>query len=130
MKTTRILCLLSAIGAAAWAADPAGTWQWTVHSPTGEIATTLKLEAKDGKFTGAYSNQYGETAISAAQFQDDVLSFDVVRDFGGSSFVLKYRGKLEGDAIKGTIETPDFGGGDAIKLDWNAQRTPATKPKS
>ncbi len=132
MKTTRILSFLLAIGAAAtaWAADPAGTWKWTVQSPNGEIETTLKLEAKDGKLTGAYSNQFGDTTISATQFQEDVLSFDVVRDFGGNAFVLKYRGKLEGDAIKGTIETPDFGGGEALKLDWNAQRTAVTKPKN
>jgi len=132
MKTTRIICFLVAIGAAAvaLAADPSGTWKWTVQSPNGDIETTLKLELKDGKLAGAYSNQFGDTAISNASLKDDVIAFDVVRDFGGNTFVLKYRGKLEGDAIKGTIETPGFGGGEAQKLDWNAKRTDVAKPKN
>ena len=132
MKTTRIICFLVAIGAAAvaLAADPSGTWKWTVQSPNGEIETTLKLELKDGKLAGAYSNQFGDTAISNASLKDDVIAFDVARDFGGNTFVLKYRGKLEGDAIKGTIETPGFGGSEAQKLDWNAKRTDVAKPKN
>jgi len=121
-----------AIGAAAvaLAADPSGTWKWTVQSPNGDIETTLKLELKDGKLAGAYSNQFGDTAISNASLKDDVIAFDVARDFGGNTFVLKYRGKLEGDAIKGTIETPGFGGSEAQKLDWNAKRTDVAKPKN
>jgi hypothetical protein len=132
MKTPRIILFFLAIGTAAmaFAADPAGTWKWTVHSPSGEIETTLKLESKEGKVTGTYSNQFGDAAISDVGFQNDAIAFDVVRDFGGNSFVLKYRGKLEGDAIKGTIETPGFGGGDAVKLDWTAKRTEVAKPKN
>jgi hypothetical protein len=126
-----MIWFILAIGTAAmaFAADPAGTWRWTVQSPNGEIETTLKLESKDGKLSGAYSNQFGDAAISDASFRDEEITFDVVRDFGGNTFVLKYRGKLEGDAIKGTIETPGFGGG-AQKLDWNAKRTGVAKPKN
>ncbi len=129
MKTPRIICLFFAVGAAvaAFAADPTGTWKWTTHSPNGEIETTLKLESKDGKLTGAYSNQFGDTAISNASLQGEVVAFDVVRDFGGKPYVVKYHGKLEGDTIKGTIEAPGHDGGEALKLDWNAQRAPGGK---
>ena len=137
MKTVRIICSLFAVGAAAaaLAADPSGTWKWTTRSPTGEIETTLKLESKGGKLAGAYSNQFGDTAISNASQEDDVLAFDVVRDLGGNKYVVKYRGKLEGDTIKGTIEAPGHDGGEALKLDWNAKRTAwgkanDTKPKA
>jgi hypothetical protein len=130
MKTTRILSFFLSIGAAAvaFAADPTGTWKWTVQSPNGAIDTTLKLESKDGKLTGAYSNEYGEAAISDASCKDDQIAFDVVREFGGNAFVLKYRGKIEGDGIKGTIETPGFGG-DTQKLEWNAKRVDAVQVK-
>ncbi len=126
MKTLRLLCsfLSLALVASALAADPTGTWKWTTQSPNGEIATTLKLESKDGKLAGAYSNQFGDTTISNATFKDDVLAFDVVREFDGNKFVVKYRGKLQGDAIKGTLEAPGQGGGEPMKLDWNATRTP------
>ena len=125
MKSIRRLVSLVAFGAltvAAFAADPSGTWKWITQSPNGEIATTLKLEAKDGKISGAYSNQYGDTEISNATFKDDELAFDVVRDLGGQKFVVKYHGKLDGDTIKGTIAAASPDGGDGMKLDWNAKR--------
>lgn len=127
MNTLRLLCSILALAAAAsaFAADPSGTWQWSTHSPNGDIATTLKLDARDGKLTGAYSNQFGDTAISNVSFKDDVLSFEVVRDLGGNKFVVKYHGKLEGDTIKGTLEAAVPDSGEPMKLDWNAKRTPA-----
>jgi hypothetical protein len=128
MKTIRIICSFFAVAAvaAAFAADPAdptGTWKWSTKSPDGEIPTALKLEWKNGKIAGAYSNQYGDTAISNASLQDDVIRFDVVRDLGGKKYVVKYYGKIEGDTIKGTIEAPGHDGGEGVKLDWNAKRT-------
>jgi len=127
MKTLRLICSFLALTMTtlALAADPAGTWKWTTQSPNGGIETTLKLESKDGKLAGAYSNQFGDAAISNVSFQEEVLAFEVVREFNSVRFVIKYRGKLAGDTIKGTIETPRPDGGEAMKLDWNAQRTPA-----
>lgn len=125
MKLLRIVSALFAVSAltvVAFAADPSGTWKWITKSPNGEIATTLKLEAKDGKLTGAYSNQFGDTTISNASLKDDEIAFEVVRDFDGTKFVVKYHGKLDGDTIKGTIEAPGRDGGEGVKLDWNAKR--------
>jgi hypothetical protein len=127
MKMLRLLgsSLALAAATAAFAADPTGTWQWTTRSPNGEIETTLKLESKDGKLAGAYSNQFGDAMISNVSFQEDVLSFDVVRELGGGKFVVKYRGKLDGDTLKGTLEAASPDGGESMKLDWNAKRSPA-----
>ena len=108
--------------------DPIGTWEWSTKSPNGEIPTTLKLAWQDGKIAGVYSNQFGNTAISNAALQDNVISFDVVRDFGGKKYVVKYHGKIAGDTISGSIEAPGHDGGEAVKLDWNAKRT--TKEKA
>ncbi len=129
MKILRLLVssLALATAAAVFAADPTGTWTWAVHSPSGDLATTAKIESKDGKVTGAYSNEFGESAINNASLEGDVLAFEVVRDFGGNKFVVKYRGKIEGDTIKGTIELPNFGGGEMQKLDWSAKRTTSAK---
>jgi carbon monoxide dehydrogenase subunit G len=127
MKALRIICLFLALGTAtvALAANPTGVWKWTTHSPTGDIDTTLKLESVDGKLAGAYSNQFGDTAISNISLQGDVIAFDVVRNFDGNKYAVKYRGKIEGDTIKGTIEAPGHDGGEALKLEWNAKRTAA-----
>ncbi len=133
MKKKLILCSLFA-AATVFAVDPAGTWKWSTSSPNGEIPTTLKLEWKDGKIAGAYSNQFGETAISNPSLQDDVIRFEVVRDLGGKKYVVKYHGKVEGDTIKGNLEAPGQDGGAGVKLDWIAKRTPTqqasdAKPK-
>ena len=128
MKILRILVSFLAVApaTAVFAADPTGTWTWAVHSPNGDIGTTARFGSKDGKITGAYSNEFGETAINNATLEGDVLAFEVVRDLGGNQFIVKYRGKIEGDTIKGTIEAPGFGGGEAQKFEWSAKRsTPA-----
>jgi hypothetical protein len=125
MKILRLLSVFLAANVAtlvAFAADPTGTWHWTTNTPTGDIETTLKLESKDGKLTGSYSNQFGDASISNASLKDDAIAFDVVREFNGGPFVVKYRGKLEGDKIDGTIEAPRPDGGDAMKLEWHAKR--------
>lgn len=130
MKMLRIACSFfsaAVLAVAALGADPTGTWKWATSSPNGEIETTLKLESRDGKLAGAYSNEFGETTISNPSLDDDVLTFDVVRIFGGSKYVVKYRGKLEGDVIKGSIEAPSHDGGKALKLEWNAKRAPKGK---
>ena len=125
MKLRRVAGLLFALAAltsSAFALDPSGTWKWITQSPNGEIATTLKLEAKDGKLTGAYSNQFGDTTISNASLKDDDIAFEVVRDFDGQKFVVKYHGKIDGETIKGTIEAAGRDGGEGMKFDWNAKR--------
>jgi len=129
MKILRILVsfLAVATATAVFGADPSGTWTWAVHSPNGEIKTTARFESKDGKIAGAYSNEFGETTISNATLEGDVLAFEVVRDLGGSKFVVKYRGTLEGDTIKGTVEAPGFGGGEPQKFEWSAKRSASTK---
>ena len=130
MKITIIAILIAAATAvfAADPVDPTGTWKWSTRSRDGEIPTTLKLKLENGKITGAYSNQFGDTAISNASLQDDVIRFDVVRDLGGKKYVVKYHGKIEGDTIKGTIEGAGRDGSDPVKLVWNAKRTTEEKP--
>lgn len=126
MKLKHIVSLLFVFGAVvatAFAADPSGTWKWTTQSPAGEINTTLKLESKEGKLVGAYSNQFGDAAITNASLKEDVIAFDVAREIQGNKFVVKYHGKLDGNTIKGTIEAQSPDGGEPMKLDWNAKRT-------
>jgi hypothetical protein len=123
MTILRIFCLLLAVAVTAFAADPTGTWKWTTRSPGGGIETTLKLESKAGKLSGAYSNQFGATAITKASLDGDAIAFEVVRNLSGKPYVVKYRGKIEGDTIKGTIDAPGHDGGAGVKLDWIATRT-------
>ncbi len=126
MTILRTLLSLFALLAAtaAFAADPTGTWQWSTHSKAGDIPTTLTLASKDGHVSGAYSNQFGDTAISNPTLQADVITFDVVRTMGGKPYIVHYHGKIEVDTITGTIEAPGHDGGPGVKLPWTATRAP------
>jgi len=107
------------------AADPTGNWKWSITPPNSgqSFESTAKLVFKDGKLTGTVTGRMGETPISDATFASDgAIAFSVVRERDGQKFVVKYAGKLAGDAIKGTIDFPDFGGGDPMKMDWSATR--------
>ena len=133
MKTPRLLAAAFAAGlltATALAADPTGTWKWTVSTPNGDLETTLTLALKDGALTGTYSNSFGNTAISNTSLKDAAIAFDVQREFDGNKFILKYQGKLDGDTIKGTIEVPGMDGGEPRKVDWNAKRIGAAAAPS
>jgi hypothetical protein len=125
MKILRTLLAVCVVltAPAAWAGDPSGAWKWTLDAPTGDkIDVSLKLELKDGKLTGTYSNRFGDAPITDASFKDDAVAFSVDRQIDGNKFTVKYAGKLAGDAIKGTVQLPGFGGGEAMTMDWNATR--------
>ncbi len=103
------------------AADPTGTWKWSVSFGDQTREQTAKLKLEGDKLTGVIvgrNNQ--ETAIADATFKDDTVSFTVTRERNGNKFVSKYSGKLDGDTIKGKIESERDG--QTRSVDWNAKR--------
>jgi hypothetical protein len=81
---------------------------------------TLKLNLEGDKLTGAIVRGDQETAIGDASFKDDTISFTVTRERDGNKFISKYSGKLDGDAIKGKIESER--NGQKQERDWVAKR--------
>jgi hypothetical protein len=106
---------------AAQAADPTGTWKWSVTRGDQTFEQTLKLKLEGDKLTGALvGRNNAETAIADATFKDDTISFTVTRERDGNKFVTKYNGKLDGDTIKGKSESERDG--KKREADWNAKR--------
>ena len=62
-----------------------------------------------------------DTAIADASIKDGAISFTVTTEFNGNKRVSKYTGKLDGDTIKGEIESPGRDGA-AQKREWSATR--------
>jgi hypothetical protein len=116
-RFTKCLALFAAAGlllvlstATAQAADPNGTWTWTFERQGGEsVDIKLDLKAEGEKLTGKIYSGERETEITDGTFKDDEVTFKSVRERNGNKFVMTYKGKVEGDAIKGTVEfqTPD-----------------------
>jgi hypothetical protein len=49
------------------------------------------------------------------------VTFSVTREFNGNSFTAKYSGKLDGDTIKGKVDTER--NGETRSRDWEAKRS-------
>ena len=105
-----------------------GTWKWTVTFNNNTREQTLKLTTADGKPAGAILGRNNtETKIEDPSFKDGVLAFTVTRTGqDGTKRVSKYNGKVEGDTIKGKIDTE--ANGQTNTRDWEAKREKAEKP--
>ena len=115
---------LAGLAHAADKPDPTGTWKWSSTFNDQTRVVTLKFKLDGDTLTGAMlgrDNQ--ETKIDDATFKDGEVAFSVTRERNGQKNTTKYKGKLDGDAIKGTIEmTRD---GNTTNRDWNAKREKA-----
>jgi hypothetical protein len=90
--------------------DPTGTWKWTTEFKDQKRETTLKLKADGDKLTGTISTGGRQGKPTETKIEDGVVkggevSFTVTRTFNDMKFVLKYKAKVEGDALKGTVES-------------------------
>lgn len=119
------LALAFLLNVAVQAADPSGTWTWTVAGRNGgqERTTTLKLKAEGEKLTGTISGRQNQSGIeiSDGKVSGDEVSFTVKREFNGNSFVQKYSGKVSGDSIKGKVMGKNRQGEETSR-DWEAKR--------
>ena len=118
-----VVAFISLVGSAHGAdkPDPTGTWKWTATINNQNRDFTLKLKLEGDKLTGKISGRDNtESDIEDAAFKDDQVSFTVTRERNGQKFVIKYKGKLEGDTIKGKSEFERDG--QKQSRDWDAKR--------
>jgi hypothetical protein len=102
-------------------ADVSGTWQWTMTRPNGETTDRkIKLKQDGDKLTGVSIWNDTETAIENGQVKEGEVSFQVTREFNGNKFTMNYKGKADGDSLKGKIDGTF--GGEARSFDWDAKR--------
>lgn len=115
------------------AADPVGTWTWSTPGRGGgePRKSTLKLKVEGAKLLGTLTNpgrQGGDpmvTEISEGKVKDNEISFAVTREWNGNKVTMKYSGKIEGDTIKGKIESERDG--NVRSREWEAKREEVKK---
>jgi hypothetical protein len=107
------------------AADPVtGTWTWKMtfgqnNDQTREVSLKLKLDGD--KVTGSMPGRNNtETAIENGTFKDGTVSFSITRERNGNKFTSKYTGKIDGDTLKGKIESERDG--KTNSRDWEAKK--------
>ena len=113
---------LVCVAVPALAADPTGTWKWTVERGGQTFETTLKLKQDGEKLTGTISGRQGsnDTEIEDGKVKGETVSFKVTRTFGDNKIVMTYQGKLSGDSIKG--DTKFERDGQEQSREWEAKR--------
>jgi hypothetical protein len=121
-KLAAVFIAASVLTLSAFAADISGKWKWTTQGRNGPQEVTSTLTLKDGVLTGTVSGRMGDAPIGDASLKDGKVHFTVTREFNGTSFVIKYDGKFEGDTITGTIERPGRDGDAPVTLEWKATR--------
>ena len=92
---------------AAAAAGVAGDWDLTIDSPQGKRTVGLSIKDEGGKLSGKIKNQQGETALDSIAVTGSDITFAMTRDIQGQKMVFTYKGKIDGNKMKGEV---DFGG--------------------
>jgi hypothetical protein len=113
--------LLGGVGQAAAAADATGIWKWKVTGQNDrEVELTLDLKQEGEKLSGTITRGSAGRNIDIAKgvIQGDEMSFETTIERNGNMVTNKYKGKLAGDTIKGTIER----GRQNRARDWLAKR--------
>lgn len=129
MRTLVAVALAAGLGGLGLAddkkADPSGTWTWETERNGQKRETTLKLKVAGEKVTGTITAGGGKGKAQEAKIEDGTykggeVSFTVTREVKDQKFTSKYKAKVDGDVLKGTVET-DFGGKEQ-KREFEAKR--------
>lgn len=112
-------CLAATVQAAA---DANGTWKWKFTTQNGqEFDLSVTLKAEGEKLTGQITLPTGDSKdIKDGTFKDDEVNFVTEIERNGNTFKVKYKGKVDGDTIKGKTERER--NGEVMSRDWEATR--------
>jgi len=101
MKVLSSMVVLFLMSVSAFAADVDGKWTGTAAAPGGEVAVTFNFKADGAKLTGSTVAPDGNTIqIKDGKIDGATITFTVTFDFGGTPFVMPYKGIVSADQIK------------------------------
>ncbi len=98
------------------AVDVTGTWDMAVETPQGTMSLTATFKQEGEKLTGTQTSQMGEIALEGSVKGTDI-AFAIVFNMQGQDMTITYAGKIDGDAMSGTIEFGSYG-----SSTWTAQK--------
>ena len=108
--------------AVASSSNATGTWKWVLVTDSGDsLDLSLKLKQDGEKLTGVVIVGDNEVPISDGLVKDNEVTLTVTREQDGKTQVSKFKGTLEGDTIKGKIDS-DWSG-EKRNYPWNAKRS-------
>jgi hypothetical protein len=85
-----------------------GKYSITIQSPMGAQPADLELKADGGTLTGTQSSRQGSMAIANGKTEGDNVSWSIAIT-SPMPMTLEFSGKVDGDAIAGTVKAGAFG---------------------
>ena len=85
--------------------NAAGSWALTINSPQGVFNSPLTIQQNGEAVTGEIGSPAGVVPISNAKISGNELTFSYSINFQGQQLTIAARGKIEGNAISGSMET-------------------------
>jgi len=92
--------------AAAQAANITGKWVFDVQTDQGSGAPVFTFKQEGEKLTGHYQGTFGEADLTGT-VKGNAVNFSFKADAQGTAVEITYKGTIEKDTIKGTL---DLGG--------------------
>ena len=106
---------------AALAADVNGKWTWTVKAGQNEFTQTAELKQDGEKLTGTVTGPNDQKReIKDGTVKGDEIAWVVIYDRDGQELKVNYKGKLEGEEIKGKLTATV--NGEERSREWTAKR--------
>jgi hypothetical protein len=109
-----LLGMVSAV-AATKAVNVAGKWELSMQGRRGTMTETLTIEQDGDKIKGTLEGPRGSSNFEGSVKGNDV-QFTVKRETPRGEFEMIYRGKVDGDTMKGSAQARNF------DIDWIANR--------
>jgi SAM-dependent methyltransferase len=103
-------------------ANVTGVWRSSLSTLAGKDDFTLRLTQQFQKIRGEVNRKGRKAAIGNARLAGDQISFTFNEDPQKQKGVMRFDGRISGDAIKGEVEVR--GGPSAGKYNWTAKRGP------
>jgi hypothetical protein len=111
-----LLCLLFSCSLFA-DVDVTGNWEMTISSPRGERTRVVEFVQDGEALTVITEGRDGERIEAEGTVKGTGIEWMIRRETPRGIFEMKYKGKIEGDAMKGTVQ---FGQGRTSE--WTAKR--------
>lgn len=86
------------------AIDPSGIWDYEVETPQGNMTGEMTIKKSDGNFiVSIETEQFGTLELANITLEENEMTADI--DMQGATVEFSF--EFDGDAMKGSIATPD-----------------------
>jgi hypothetical protein len=120
-KSALVFMTAGLLAVAAWAlsADVTGDWDLTSQSPRGERTSTVtfKQDGENLTVTMPPMREGGEAMTGTGTVKGNAIEWTITRTTQRGEFTMTYKGTIDGDTMKGTVEMGQMGA-----QDWTAKK--------